>query len=160
MLLKPFTTLILLGLTASAQRVEIGGLGGGGTFGAEDVSGTYWVAGAEGCFFCDKKAALFAEYNHYGLSSGRTVIRSADLFSAGLRLQRGPSRIRPYFDVGVTGGQDRFLAKSHNLVGMAMGGGVSVSLGKHWYVRPGVRMQVTSGLHYGLWAGASIGYRF
>jgi hypothetical protein len=157
---KYFILLILLAANAGAQKFEIGGLGGAGTFGAEDVSGTYWVAGAEGCFFCNKKAALFVEYNHYGLSSGRTPISSADMFSGGLRLQRAEGRLRPYFDVGVTGGQDHFMRDSHNLVGVALGGGVSISLGKHWYVRPGVHLQFTNWFHYGLWGGASVGYRF
>ena len=91
MFLKYFILLVLLAMTAGAQKFEVGGLGGGGGFGAEDVSGTYWIAGAEACFFCNRKAALFAEYNHYGLSSGRTVISSADLVSGGLRLQRAKS---------------------------------------------------------------------
>jgi len=157
---KYLALFIVLASTAGAQRFEIGGLAGGGGFGAEDTSGTYWIAGAEGCAFCNRKTALFAEYNHYGLASGQTVIKNADIVSGGLRVQSTAERFRPYFDIGIAGGQDHFLGKAHNFVGVAMGGGVAISLGKNWYVRPGVRLQLMSYLHYGLSAGVSAGYRF
>jgi hypothetical protein len=152
--------LTLLAATAGAQKWEAGGIGGGGGFGAPDASGTYWVAGAEGCFFCGRRAALFAEYNHYGRADGQTVIRSADAVAGGLRVQARPRRIRPYFDIGIAGGQDHFRNRAHNLIGVAMGGGVAISLGEHWYVRPGVRLQFMSYLHYGLSADISLGFRF
>jgi hypothetical protein len=154
------TLLVLLTSTAGAQKFEIGGLGGGGAFVAEDASATYWVAGAEACFFCNGRAALFAGYSHYGLASGGSVIHSADLVSGGLRVQTKPARVRPYFDIGITGGQDHFLNRAHNLVGLALGGGVAISLGQHWYVRPGVQLHVTNGPHVGMAGVASLGYRF
>ena len=164
--------LILLALfaaTASAQKTELGGFAGVGGFGADDVnSSTFWVAGAEACFLCAGKFALFVEYNHYGNSGDnrRTSIRSVDLGSAGLRIQRPSGRVRPHFDIGISGGGDRYHSefrgdRSHGLVGLALGGGAAISLSKRRYIRPAVRMHLLApGIHAGASVSASVGYRF
>jgi hypothetical protein len=164
--------------TAVAQNTQIGGLAGVGSFGAEDVSSrAYWIAGAEACILCGGRFALFVEYSHYG-SDGKLVvpdmprakatrITSVDLVSGGLRVQRPRGRARPFFDIGISGGQDRYLSRgwaptdgSHNLVGLALGGGVTIDVKKRWYVRPTVRAHVMSGLHVGGSLAVAAGYRF
>jgi hypothetical protein len=161
---------MLFAATASAQQTEVGGFAGVGGFTADDVqNNTFWVAGAEACFLCAGKFAIFAEYNHYGNAGGKqgTHILQADLFSGGLRIQRPAGRVRPYFDVGISGGGDTSRSeyfpgnRSHGIIGMALGGGAAISISERWYIRPAVRTQLLGpGIHVGLSVSASIGYRF
>ena len=153
-------TLGLFASAAFAQKTELGVLTGGGAFGAEDVSGSYWIAGAELSAFADKRTALFVEYEHYGRIGSESLITSVDLVSGGLRVQGTQGRFRPFFDAGISGGQDRFARGTHNLVGVALGGGVTISVGERWYVRPAFRVHGLRGLHAAAGFTTSIGYRF
>jgi len=165
---KYLLTLLLMACTASAQRLEIGGLGGVGVFGADDVSvRSYWLAGAEVCGFCGKRAAIYFEYSHYGSPDQGTEvsIMEVDLVSIGLRLQRSPRRIRPFFDVGLSTGQDRFrrfqeTVGKHSTAGLGIGGGVAISVGEHFYVRPAVRAHMMQAFHVGVAFTAAAGVRF
>ena len=168
MKLRCLLFLTLLASTAAAQKTEVGGFAGIGGFAADDMSTTtFWVAGAEACFLCDGRFAIFAEYNHYGSAGNKFQVKitSVDLISGGLRVQRPKGRVRPFVDVGISGGQDRFQRSSgsdgsHGLIGLALGGGATIAVGKRWYVRPAVRFQGMSGFHVGASVAASIGYRF
>lgn len=160
--------LLLFASTASAQKVEIGGLGGYGRFGADDVSmRSYWVAGVEACGFCARRAAIYFEYSHYGSSAEASEIRilDVDLVSIGLRVQSSPRGVRPFFDIGLSAGQDRFRRRQgttgeHSIAGLGIGGGASIALGERFYIRPTVRAHIMQGMHVGVAVAAAAGVRF
>jgi hypothetical protein len=151
---------------ASAQKLELGATAGFGYTGAEDVSFRPFAnIGVQVCGFCSATLALFGEYSH-GERVGNKLparITSSDLLGGGLRIQAG-RRIRPFFDVGVAGGWDRFVYTGgggrHNMIGLVAGGGVSIPLRGRWYIRPQYRLYLLSGLHVVSGGSMGIGFRF
>ncbi len=162
-----FTVLFFLPILALAQKAEIGATIGGGAFGAEDTgSPAYVLFGVEGCGFCSRSVALFGEYNHWqkaGTDSRYLRINSVDMVAGGARFQFGKS-FRPFVDLGVAGGWDRYEylngKGSHGNPGMVFGVGVAKVFQSGWYVRPQLRVYVLRGIHAGLVGSVGIGYRF
>ena len=176
--MRNITRLLLLaglaGTMASAQRVEVGGLIGGGPFAASS-GGTAALgqAGVEACVFCSGRLALFGEDGHWFSGSGPNSpfnadrVRTADLAGAGLRIQAG-SRTRIFFDVGLVGGRDEHTAgRGGGLGGVVVGTGLRIPCGERWYIRPQFRAYGLSphsiegeGPHWALSGGVGIGWRF
>ena len=151
---------------AYGQKLELGARVGVGAFAAEDLqTRTYGNAGVEACGWCSRRFSLFGEYSHWEETSGKfsTRIQRSDLAAGGLRIQGG-RRIRPFFDIGIAGGQDRYVysggSGAHSLCGLVLGGGAAVSIRERWYVRPQVRLYALSGFHAAASVGVGIGYRF
>ena len=159
--------LFFLPIFAFAQKTEIGATIGGGAFGAEDTgSPAYVVFGVEGCGFCSRSVALFGEYNHWeksGSDSRFLRINSVNLVAGGVRFQFGRS-FRPFVDLGVAGGWDRYEylggRNSHGNPGMVFGVGVAKVFQSGWYVRPQLRVYVLRGIHAGAVGSVGVGYRF
>jgi hypothetical protein len=160
--------LISCSVLATAQKYELGGRVGFGTFTAEDVGTPLFTSiGVELCALCSGRFAAFVEYSHW-LKSGdaqySSYIENADTFGGGLRIQRRDARIRPFFDVGIVGARDSYTywggSNSHGSVGMVLGGGVAFRLGERAYVRPQFRVYATSGFHAAYDAGVGFGFRF
>lgn len=154
----------------AAQGIDIGALAG---FGGVTASGPTVAAGQVGvevCVFCTGRFGIFGEYSHWftkGEAQGfnpSDVVRRADLAGGGLRIQsRG--RIRPFFDVGVVGGQDRHGSAFGGgaVGGVVLGGGARIPIRGRWYIRPQVRVYGlgTNNLYDPHWAmsgGVGIGY--
>lgn len=165
---------LLAGATARAQSFELGVTGGAGSVGAEDITfRTFGVLGVEACALCRGHYAVFGEYSHWmpGASPAFTKITTFDSFAGGLRIQAG-RRFRPFFDIGIAGGRDQydylsyqdagygFKSGVHTNLGMVLGGGVTIRLSKHLYVRPQFRTYALRGLHVAAWGGAGFGIRF
>lgn len=151
---------------ASGQKLELGAAAGFGAFGADDVSFRKFVnAGVEACGWCSGRFALFGEYTHWEHVGKKflTRITRSDLAAAGLRIQGG-GRVRPFGDIGLAGGQDRYVYPGgsgvHNLLGIVGGGGVAIALGERWYVRPQYRLYALSGYHLATGGSVGVGFRF
>jgi hypothetical protein len=157
--------------TAFAQRIELGGVAGGGAFavssGGASASGQL---GVEACIWCRGRFGLFGEYAHWisaenSLTADR--VKSADLAGGGLRIQWS-RHLRPFLDLGVVGGRDTHQARPGGaLGGVVVGAGVRVPVAPHWYIRPQVRVYGLSphtleGLdaHWAVGASVGIGYLF
>lgn len=158
--------LLVAAALAYGQKLELGALVGVGAFGAEDLQArSYGNAGVEACALCSRRFALFGEYSHWEETAARfpTRIQRSDLAAGGLRIQGG-RRIRPFFDIGIAGGQDRYVYSGgngvHNLYGLVLGSGAAVSIRERWYIRPQVRAYALSGFHMAASVGVGIGYRF
>jgi hypothetical protein len=166
MVLAFFTVLSV----ASAQKVDLGAMAGIGGYSVGWERGDrFAVVGVESCFLCAGKVGAFVDYGHWeGVTQGAGHISRLDLFSGGLRLQSG-KKVRPFFDIGVTGGIERYpqwiVTRTHGLAGAVLGGGASILLGEHWYIRPQVRLHVMRDLGASAIAAAAsasvgFGYRF
>lgn len=147
---------------ASAQRAELSGFAGGGAFAVSSGgSAGLGQAGAQGCFFCAGRFALFGEYSHwFSGNNGETPfgvdrVASADLAGAGVRIQ-AHSRVRFFFDAGLVGGQDR-----HNTGQSGAVGGIGWERCRNswgWalvYSPAGARLRIVSTHHRG--SGCSLG---
>ena len=154
---------------AFAQRTQIGGvIGRGGVAQLFENSAYHFVAGVEGCVLCGGRLGLFLEYHHWNkISSGTDSPTSLDLAGGGLRIQGKGERVRPFFDIGITGGVERDYRSpimgaraSHALTGGILGFGAAISVSEHWYIRPLARIVGLSTPEFGGFAGASVGYRF
>ena len=176
--MRNITRLLLLaglaGTMASAQRVEVSGLVGGGPFAASS-GGTAALgqAGVEACVFCSGRLALFGEYGHWFSGNGSSSpfaadrVKTADLAGAGLRIQ-SQSRMRLFFDVGFVGGRDEHATgRGGGIGGVVVGTGLRIPWGEHWYVRPQFRAYGLSphslegeGPHWAVSGGVAVGYRF
>ena len=67
--------------------------------------------------------------------------------------------------VSAAWGQDRFdtgagFSRTHELWGLALGGGVAIHIGKRLDLRPQVRTFALSGLHFFAAGAVGFGYRF
>jgi hypothetical protein len=151
---------------ASAQRSEVGGFAGYGTFAVEEVSNRgFAMLGVQVCGLCSGTFSVFAEYVHWENAGKDAIVRvnAVDLAAGGLRIQGG-KRIRPFVDLGLAGGQDRFVysggSGSHSIFGAAIGAGVAIPIGQRFYLRPQVRTYLMSGLHFGFGGGIGMGFRF
>jgi len=172
---RTLTIVLFAAGIASAQRVQLGGLMGGGAFAdSSEGAAARGQAGVEACLFCSGRFALFGEYSHWFSGDGRRSafgadrVASADLAGAGLRIQ-GRGRIRPFFDVGLVAGRDEHerAGRGGALGGVVVAFGVGIPCGGHWYVRPQVRAYGLSphtiegmGPHWAVSGGVGIGYRF
>jgi hypothetical protein len=168
---KTVIILLLAAALAAAQKLEVGATASYGSFSAEDLRREpYAIFGAEICAFCSGRFALFGEYSLWTRTGGVNTwahIYTGLLAGAGLRIQ-GKGRVRPFFDVGAAGGQDRYEwgsagyagRNAHNLGGMVLGGGVSIPLGKGFYIRPQARFYALTGMHFAAGTGVGVGYRF
>jgi len=171
---KLLILICLAAAIASAQRVELGGLIGGGAFSVSSGGAAgLGQAGVEACVFCSGRFGLFGEYSHWFSGSGSQTpfgadrVRSADLAGAGLRIQ-GRSRVRVFFDGGAVAGRDDHAnGRGGALGGIVIGAGVEIPWGEHWYIRPQVRAYGLSphtlegvDAHWAVSGGAGIGYRF
>lgn len=168
---RALALLVLQAATVFAQRVELGGLVGGGTFAvASGGAAGSLQTGIEACVFCPGRLALFGEYAHWLSAEHAGMadrVKSADLAGAGLRLQWF-DRTRLFFDVGVVGGRDQHAAGGGGAIGgVVVGSGVRIPLGEHWYVRPQFRAYVLSphsieglSVHWAASAGVGIGCMF
>lgn len=160
---------VLAAVLAFGQKVDLGVVGGFGGVAVEDnAGGGFGMFGAEVCAFSSSRFALFGEYHHWERAGGTGEIKSADLAAGGLRVQ-GRGRVRPFFDVGLGGGRDHYTVtfanapgeiRSHDLWGLALGGGVAIHIGKRFYLRPQVRTFALSGLHFFTAGAVGFGYRF
>jgi hypothetical protein len=172
---KVLTTMSFAAAIASGQRVELGGLIGGGAF-AVSTGGAAPLgqAGVEACVFCSGRFSLFGEYSHWFSGNGtRTAfgadrVTTADLAGAGLRIQRR-GRVRVFFDIGAVAGRDEHdvIGRGRALGGVVVGTGVGIPWGEHWYIRPQFRAYGLSphtiegvGPHWAVSGGVGIGYRF
>ncbi len=158
--------LMLAAALAYGQKLELGGVLGVGGFATDDLQRRGFAnAGVEACGWCGGRFGLFGEYSHWEEADAKfpTRIQRSDLAAAGLRIQGG-RRIRPFFDIGMAGGQDRYVypggGGAHNLVGVVLGGGAAVSIREKWYIRPQVRVYGLSGYHAAASVSVGIGYRF
>lgn len=162
------------GAMAFAQRVELGGLIGGGPFAASSGGTTgLGQAGVEACVFCSGRLALFGEYGHWFSVNDSSSpfaadrVKTADLAGAGLRIQ-SQSRMRLFFDVGLVGGNDEHATGRGGAIGgVVVGTGLRFPGGERWYVRPQFRAYGLSphtiegeGPHWAISAGVGVGYRF
>jgi hypothetical protein len=154
---------------AFAQGSQIGGMiGRGGVARLFETSAYLFVAGVESCVLCGGRLGLFLEYHHWNkISSGTDSPTSLDLAGGGLRIQGKGERVRPFFDVGITGGVERDYRyvqspgrASHAVAGGILGFGAAISVSEHWYLRPLARIVGLSTPEFGGFAGASVGYRF
>ena len=169
---KLLPTMFFAVAIASAQRVELGGLLGGGAFAVSSGEpAPLGQAGVEACVFCSGRFALLGEYSHWfsgnGSRTGFDRVRTADLAGAGLRIQ-GRGRVRVFFDIGLVGGRDGHTRGRGGAVGgVVVGTGVGIPWGEHWYVRPqfrayGLSPHTLEGVdaHWAASGGLGIGYRF
>jgi len=145
----------------SGADLEVGLKGGVGDYSsAEDSPGGRGVVGVEVCAFCAGKYALFGDYQHFFRPDNtRTSYKSAESFSAGLRIQ-GNRKVNPFFDVGVGVGKNRFGLTSLTTVGAAFGTGLRIPLGERAYVRPQLRLHVLSHGYLLGSAEVAVGWRF
>ena len=167
---KRFLLLLTFASVALAQRTQIGGvIGRGGAAHFLENSAYHVVVGVEGCVLCGGRVGLFLEYNHWQMTgSGTDNPVSLDLAGGGLRVQGKGDRVRPFFDVGMVAGVERYdrpgfvpyVRYSDAVVGAMLGVGTAISLSEHWYVRPMARFGILSTLDFAGFAGASVGYRF
>ena len=173
MIKKLFALTFFAAAIASAQRVELGGLIGGGAFAVSDQAAPRGQAGVEACVFCSGRFGLFGEYSHWFSGNGARSffgtdrVASADLAGAGLRIQ-SRTRLRVFFDVGVVAGRDEHTTDRGGAIGgVVLGAGLEIPWGQHWYVRPQVRAYGLSphtlegvDAHWAMSGSAGIGYRF
>jgi len=164
--------LVLCGAaTVCAQRTEFGGMAGGGAFavasGGAAGAGQF---GVEACLFCPGRLAVFAEYSHWvtaGAGAFSDRVRNADVAGGGLRIQ-WREHVRPFLDIGVAGGLDQHSeGGGGGIGGIALGAGVRIPVGEHWYVRPQFRIYCLSphsveglSVHVAEAFSVGVGYRF
>ena len=132
------------------------------------MHGSFTTAGVEVCVDCGGRFGFFMEYSRWWRTppSGETSV--LNLAAGGLRIQGRNKYVRPFFDIGVSVGL--YDGHPHDFVhisegfgtgGIALGVGVSVSIGSRLYVRPqarlvgGVPKDVIEGT-----ASIGVGYRF
>ena len=168
---KPWIILLAAAGLASAQRIELGALAGAGGFTASGPTLVTGQVGTEVCLLCRGRFGIFGEYSHWfsGASSSlfnpSDQVRRADLVGGGLRIQ-GRGRVKPFFDVGIAGGQDEHRAGNGGaLGGVVVGGGVRFPFRERWYIRPQVRAYGLSphtlegvDAHWALSGAVGIGY--
>ena len=151
---------------AAAQRTEIGGTIGHGSF--NSMHGGFTTAGVEVCVDCGGRFGAFMEFSHWWLTPAGGQTSALNLAAGGLRIQGRNKYVRPFFDIGVSmglydGHPHDYVHISENFVtgGIAFGLGASVSIGSRLYVRPQVRVAggAPNGVMVGT-AGVGLGYRF
>jgi hypothetical protein len=130
----------------------------GGSYGENDQSGPRGIAGAEACLYCDGPRGLFLEYSHFFPPSSGTDNR-ADLVAAGFRLQNR-QRTRFFFDFGIAAGNSRVGSTSISTVGAALGVGLQVNAGEHFYLSPFFRTYPMNRSNIAGSFGTGVGWRF
>lgn len=162
----------VLSVSAFAQsegQFEIGGKAGGGSYTAMGANARgFGNIGVEGCAFCAGRFGLFGEYSHWFSEGGPRAgkITSAELGAFGARIQGG-QRVRPFVDFGLAVGNDTFPTSSfasvrtdsHSVAGIVLGGGVTIPVKKHFYIRPQVRLYPMY-QHAAFAAQVGFGWRF
>ena len=156
----------------SEDQFEIGVKAGGGNYTAQGLDNRgFGNVGVEGCAFCAGHFGLFGEYTHW-FSDGTAQakkISSAQLGAFGVRFQGG-RRVRPFVDFGLAVGEDTYPLfnpfnsritgeNSHSVAGIVLGGGVTIPIKKHFYVRPQVRIYPMYE-HAAVAAQVGFGWRF
>jgi hypothetical protein len=128
--------LLLLSQVALAQRYQLGGLIGGGTADAGEVSvGPYVLAGIEGRVLCGGRFGLVFEYSHWQLAGDQNNPTALDLAGGGFRVQGKGKRVRPFFDIVVLGGREQCgcgRENSRSVSGAGIGLGAAISIGERW----------------------------
>ena len=165
----------VLSVSAFAQsegQFDIGVKAGGGSYTAMGLDNRgFGNVGVEGCAFCAGRFGLFGEYSRWFTSDSPhpRKITSADLVAFGARIQGG-QRVRPFFDIGLAVGNDSYPTSSgftgritgehsHSTGGIVLGGGVTIPINKHFYVRPQVRLYPMY-QHAAFAAQVGFGWRF
>lgn len=158
--------LVVMATLAFAQKTEVGGVAGFGNVAVQDEGSSGALAfGAEFCGVCSGGYAVFAEYSHLE-SVGNFAIKRFDIVAGGLRIQGG-RRVRPFFDIGIAYGVDRFEGysydgklNSHGNVGVVLAGGAAIRLKDRLYVRPQFRLYALRQIHVVAVGSAGVGIRF
>jgi hypothetical protein len=131
----------------------------GGSYGhANDRSGARLILGGEACVYCEGTRALFLEYSHFFPPSS-DAYDNADLVAAGIRLQTR-QKTRFFFDVGIAAGNSRMRSTSTSTVGAALGVGLQVSVGEHFYLSPFFRTYPMNRSYISGSFGTGLGWRF
>jgi hypothetical protein len=115
-------------------KFNAGFKGGVGGYLSEVSSPTLGTVGVEFCAYCSGRFALFGEYSHWF-----GVTDSSDLAGLGLRIQ-GKRSVKPFFDIGVSGGSDRSGRWVYTAAGLVFGAGVTIPIKQRFYLRPQVRL--------------------
>ena len=155
---------LLMAPIALAQKTEVGVTYGTGAL--LTAHGSFRVAGGEACVRCDGRVAYFLEYSHWWLTPPGGLTSKLDMGSGGVRIQGKNKYVRPFVDIGITAGSydghpHDFVHKDENfdLEGVALGVGVTVSVTKHFYVRP--QAKIADGLGSGVGFAVVVAcYRF
>jgi len=132
----------------------------GGSYGgnSNEQSGARGIAGGEACLYCDGPRGLFMEYSHF-FPTGTGIDNGADLVAAGFRLQNR-QKTRFFFDFGIAAGNSREGAKSESTVGAALGVGLQINSGDHFYLSPFFRSYPMSRSSIAASFGTGVGWRF
>lgn len=130
----------------------------GGSYGASDQGGARGIAGGEACLYCDGPRGLFLEYSHF-FPTGPGMDNGADLVAAGFRLQ-SRQRTRFFFDFGIAAGNTRDRTTSESTIGAALGVGLQINSGEHFYLSPFFRSYPMNRSSIAASFGAGVGWRF
>ena len=133
-------------------------IAGGAYEHSSDRRGARVIAGAEACLFCDNPRGLFVEYSHF-FPPDSDNYEGADLVAAGIRLQTR-QKTRLFFDFGIAAGNSRMGATSTSTVGAALGAGLQISVGEHFYFSPFFRTYPMNKSYISGSVGAGFGWRF
>ncbi len=157
--------LVVGACAAVGQAVEVGGFVGAGWNELGPYPRAYFTAGAETCLRCSHWLAAYGEYAHMRRTELANQRETVDLGSLGVRLQTGAQRrFRPFGDVGF--GMARIYTERYiyplteTKVGFAVGGGMTVRLGRRYYLLPFARLYVLGGDQGILYSGLGFGGRF
>ena len=145
------------GLAQSAGKFDIGIKGGVGGYAAADSGATspaLGTVGVEFCAYCAGRFGLFGEYSHWFETNN-----SSDLAGVGLRIQ-GKRTVRPFFDIGVSGGGDTSRGHIFTAGGLVIGAGVTIPIKQRFYLRPQVRLYGRGESHVDATAQVGFGWRF
>lgn len=157
--------LMVVACAAVGQGVEAGGFAGvGWTELALWNPRANFAVGAETCVRCGHLVAAYGEYTHMWRSEGALNRDTVDLGSMGVRLQGGSQRrFRPFGDAGFAVTRTYTARNIYSLAetkaGFAVGGGMTVRLGRRYYLRPFARLYIAGGDGF-LSSGLGFGGRF
>jgi hypothetical protein len=139
------------GFAQTTGKFDAGIKGGVGGYAAEGSSPALGTVGVEFCAYCAGRFGLFGEYSHWFGANN-----SSDLAGVGLRIQ-GKRSVKPFFDFGVSAGQDVFGRHTYTAAGLVLGAGVTIPLKQRFYLRPQVRLYGRGNSDY-LDATAQVGF--
>ena len=153
----------LLSQSAWAQdnpRLEAGLKGGAGAYSyVDDNARSRGVVGLEVCAYCSGRFALFGGFSHFLPPGAPSHYGAANLVEGGLRIQ-GRRRVRPFFDAGIAVANSRFRMRTRITGGLALGAGVTILAGPHFYIRPQARVYAMNQAYLAVAGEIGIGWRF